>query len=59
MEPLLCSIPEAAQTLAIGRTKLYQMLADGELMSAQIGARRLVTVESINALVDRITGTSA
>lgn len=48
----LCSIREAAETLGIGRTKLYDLLAKGHLSSVQIGTRRLVRVESIRLMLD-------
>jgi excisionase family DNA binding protein len=53
---ILCSIPDAANALGIGRTKVYDMLGKGELLSMQIGSRRLVKVDSIKALIDRATG---
>lgn len=52
----LCSISEAAKALGIGRTNLYGMLSKGELESVRIGARRLVKVDSIEALIERATG---
>jgi excisionase family DNA binding protein len=55
-DPLLHSISDAAKALGIGRTKLYEMLAKGELASVQIGTRRLVKAESMKALIDRATG---
>lgn len=50
MEPLLQSIPDAASSLSIGRSKLYELIADGKLETVSIGRRRLVRVESIRAL---------
>ena len=55
-EAILCSPVEAAKRLGIGKTKLYDLLAKGELASMQIGTRRLITVESIKAFVERATG---
>ena len=52
-ERFLCSISEATRLLGVGRTKLYDMLAKRQLTSIQIGTRRLVTMESIKALLDR------
>ncbi|WP_347269710.1 helix-turn-helix domain-containing protein [Rhizorhabdus histidinilytica] len=54
--PYLCSILDAANMLGIGRTKLYEMLTTGELVSMQIGKRRLVKVDSITAFIQRATG---
>jgi len=47
---LLLSIPEAARTLGIGRSKLYEIMADGALDTVTIGRRRLVRAESVRAL---------
>jgi len=58
-EQHLCSVNDAARMLAVGRTKLYDMLAKGELLSMRIGTRRLVKVESIKALIERATGGAA
>lgn len=55
-EPYLCSVSDAAKALGVGRTKLYDMLAKGELLSMQIGTRRLVKIASIKALIARATG---
>ena len=56
---MLCSVREAAQMLGIGRTKIYDMLAKGDLTSMQIGTRRLVKIDSIKALIERATGGAA
>lgn len=52
----LCSVSAASKMLGIGRTKTYDMLAKGELLSMRIGTRRLVKMESIRALVESQTG---
>lgn len=54
--PYLCSISDAATALGIGRTKTYEMLNSGELESIQIGTRRLVKMESIQAFIERAAG---
>lgn len=52
MEPVLCSIADAARMLGIGRTKAYELIDDGALATVSIGARRLVKVDSIKRLAD-------
>lgn len=47
MEALLCSQAEAGKMLAIGKTKLGELIARGELESVRIGARRLVRISSV------------
>lgn len=51
MEPVTLSVPDACSVLGIARTKLYELLASGQLDSIQIGRKRLVTTESIRRLV--------
>jgi len=50
MDTLLCSIPEAAKALNIGRSKIYQLINDGRLTTITIGRRRLVRADSVRAL---------
>jgi excisionase family DNA binding protein len=46
---LLVSPARAAKLLGLGRTKTYQLIAAGRLASRREGARRLVSVASIQA----------
>lgn len=50
MENMLISIRDAAKLLGIGRSKLYDLMADGKLATVQIGRRRLVRTDSVRAL---------
>ena len=50
MEPILCSQAEAGRMLAIGKTKLGELVAQGELESVRIGTRRLVKIASVRRL---------
>lgn len=50
MEPILCSQAEAGKMLAIGKTKLGELIAQGELESIRIGSRRLVKIASVHKL---------
>ena len=47
MEPILCSQAEAGKMLSIGKTKLGELIAHGDLETIRIGARRLVRIDSI------------
>ena len=51
-EAYLFSIRDAAQALGIGRSKTYQLISQGRLLSVTIGRRRLVRIDSVRALVD-------
>lgn len=59
MEPVLCSIAEAARSLGIGKTKTYELIADNSLECVTIGTRRLVKVDSIKRLANGLTAKNA
>lgn len=46
----LLSIQEAAHALRIGRSKTYDLINAGTLVTVSIGRRRLVRVDSVEAL---------
>ena len=50
MDTLLCSIPDAAKALGVGRSKLYELISERRLETVTIGRRRLVRTDSIRAL---------
>lgn len=50
MERLLCPISDAAKALGLGRSKTYELIAEGKLETLTIGRRRLVKVASVRAL---------
>lgn len=50
MNPYLLSIPDTARALGIGRTNVYSLIASGQLETVTIGRRRLVKVESVEAI---------
>lgn len=56
MEKLLLTPEEAAEVLSIGRSKLYQLLAAGDLHSVTIGSSRRVPVEALRVFVADIAG---
>ncbi len=47
MDRLLLRPAEVAQTLGIGRTKVYELLATGEIPSIKIGNRPRVPVDAL------------
>lgn len=53
MEALLCSIPDAAAALGLGRSKVYELIGEGRLETISIGRRRLVRVASVKALASK------
>lgn len=50
MDTLLCSIPDAAKALGVGRSKLYELIGEGRLETVTIGRRRLVRTDSVRTL---------
>lgn len=48
----LCSIPEAAEALGIGRTLAYRELDAGRLRSVKVGRRRLVPASAVTAYTE-------
>ena len=51
MNPVSVSINDAARTIGIGRTKVYELINDGSLATIKIGRRTLVKAGSIRQLV--------
>jgi excisionase family DNA binding protein len=52
--PALYNITDTARALALGRTKVYELIASGELESVRVGRRRLVPAHAIADLVERL-----
>ncbi len=46
-EPLLLRVEEVARALAVGRTKVYELIASGQLPSITIGSARRVPTEAL------------
>lgn len=51
-EKYLFSIQQAADALSIGRSKAYELIAEGKLLTITIGRRRLVKAESVRAIAN-------
>ena len=52
MDEMLLGLPEVIRVSGLSRTKLYELMASGELESVKIGRRRLVPVAALAAYVD-------
>lgn len=46
-DPILLTIPDAAKTLAVSRSTLYELLQTGAIRSVTLGRRRLVEYASL------------
>ncbi len=53
MDRLLLRPIEAAEAIGIGRSKVYELLASGELPSIRIGGSVRVPVDALRAWIDR------
>ena len=49
---LSCTIDDACEVTGLGRTKLYELIGTGRIVTTTIGRRRLVVVRSLLALLD-------
>jgi excisionase family DNA binding protein len=54
--PLLLTVPQAALVLGIGTTRLYELVATGELQSVRIGRSRRIARADIDEFVERLRG---
>lgn len=52
-EPLAVRIPDAVRMTGIGRSKLYELIAAGDLDTIKIGRCTLVPMDSLRALLGR------
>jgi excisionase family DNA binding protein len=55
MEKLLLTAEEAADVLSIGRSKLYTLLATGDVPSVRIGSCRRIPWSALIEYVERLT----
>jgi excisionase family DNA binding protein len=51
IERITCTIEEACEVSGLGRSRIYELLADGRLEAVKIDRRRLVKVKSLKALL--------
>ena len=51
MPRLLLTVPEAAEALAISRSKIYELLAAGLVRSVRIDGSRRVPVEALETYI--------
>ena len=52
VEPLAYSINEACRVSSLGRTRLYQLIAEGRLEARKIGKRTIIPANSLRRLID-------
>ena len=54
MTRLLLTVPEAAEALAISRSKLYELFAAGLVRSVRIDGSRRVPIEALETYIARL-----
>jgi excisionase family DNA binding protein len=54
IQRVLYPISDAAVNLGIGRTKLFELIAGGEIQTVTIGRRRLIPRDSLLEFVERL-----
>nr|WP_313393435.1 helix-turn-helix domain-containing protein [Sphingobium yanoikuyae] len=47
-------VPDACRMLGIGRSKLYELIAEGEIPTLKLGSSTLLPVAGIKAFVARL-----
>jgi len=53
-EPALMTVPEVCARLRVSRWMFYRLVQSGQLRTIKLGARRLVPVEAVVALVAQL-----
>ena len=56
IEKLLYKPEEAAKALGIGRSKIYALMATGQLESVLVGGSRRVPLDAMHALIEKLRG---
>jgi excisionase family DNA binding protein len=54
MNPLLYSIGDSCRLIGIGRTKLYELIASGEIPIRKIGKKTLVAAADLHRWAERL-----
>jgi excisionase family DNA binding protein len=54
MEKLLLTITETAAATGMSRSRIFELLREGELEAKRAGRRTLVTADSLRRCVDRL-----
>lgn len=59
LPPLLIRPEQAALALGVSRTKVYELMASGQLASVKIGRSRRIPVDALTAFVSAIAAEGA
>lgn len=50
-DPITVRVPDACRMTGIGRSKLYELIAEGEITIIKVGAMTLIPVASLRAFL--------
>lgn len=51
VEPITVRIPDAVRMTGLSKTKIYHLIASGDIEAAKVGRATVVFVESLNAFL--------
>ncbi|MFY0610771.1 MAG: helix-turn-helix domain-containing protein [Hyphomicrobiaceae bacterium] len=49
--PMAYRIADASRVCGLGRTKIYELIGNGQLKAIRVGGRRLIPADSLRALL--------
>lgn len=52
----LLTIPETAERLSVGRTRMFELLKAGEIESVLIGRSRRIPADAVGEYINRLRG---
>ena len=55
---ILLTVSDVQEILSIGRTRIFLLIASGELKSIRIGSSRRITVDALDDFVNRLVAES-
>lgn len=56
VEPICVRVNDAARMIGVGRTKLYELIASGEVETVKLGKSTRIVTASLHRLVTRQRG---
>ncbi|MDP8936312.1 MAG: helix-turn-helix domain-containing protein [Actinomycetota bacterium] len=59
MTKLLLDVEAAVEATSLGRSKLYELMADGTIESVKVGKRRLIPADALAVFVEKLRETRA
>ncbi len=54
LEPLAVGVADAARLVGVGRSTLYEFIANGRLRSVKVNERRIVMLDDLRAWLERL-----